>query len=155
MKKVLLLVALGVILLNPQNPERKELTQLLPVKVMYAERNDGFCRILTDEGLQGTGKNMKDAIYNIEQAASGKLLYETAEFLLIPMGQEALIPETLSYLRPSCKVCLVKGKVELEDVAEYLKSHSYTTTIRKWVNGAEKMAVLTCKDGRMALAENG
>ncbi len=102
-----------------------ETQQLLPIKTLCAEYDDGIH--IVSEVAEGRGKTWKQAVEDLRNNAAGDVFFDTAEHLVITDANLAL--EAKSVLRPSAQVYLVDRLPTLEGLYSYLKAHPSATTM--------------------------
>ena len=147
----MLLTVLAVSAFGGRTGAGVDVAKLHPVELVSVICTEQRVRIQTDTGDWGEGVNLQAAIQDLHRTASAEVFLETAEYLLIDEDGEALLPELMDYLRPSCGVCILQGDPELEDVAAYLKIHRPTTTLIQYRGGMKKLQTLKVAKGRMEL----
>lgn len=155
MKKVLLYLVLiaAVIFLGEKGNGSEEVGQLQPVQLIMAQWTGGELQLTTDTGHSGTGGNVKKALNDMNEAASGRLFLDTADYLLISKNSLFVLEELSGYLRPSCAVCQLDGNVEPAEAAEYLSYHIPELTLAMYEAGERTIPVLSSKEGRMKLEQ--
>lgn len=124
--------------------------KLRPLELVCITRGQEGVRILGDTGDAGWGKNVAEAFADMKRSCPGELFLDTADYLVLGEGAEALLPEAAGYLRPACRVCVGVGVLNAEELADYLGAHQPETTIRSCKSG-ERMPVLRIEEGRMGL----
>ena len=105
----------------------------------------------TDTGDRGYGRDPAEALANLKDCAPGVLFLDTADYLVVESGCEAWIPAVSWLLRPSCKICVECGNVDLETAAVYLAIHQPEITLREWLGGERGIPQLQEREGRLEL----
>lgn len=144
-----LLAVLALSILGGKGSTGTDVAKLQPVEVVYVARMDHQVQIKTDTGDRGMGENLQTAIANMQATAPAEIFLETAEYLLV--DAEDLLGELMEVLRPSCRVCILKGDLELERVGAYLRIHQPGVTLRKYRAGMTDLQILKVTEGRMEL----
>ena len=151
MKRVLLWVAIlgAMVFLSRLEPSGQNIGTLLPVQVLVVSEADGI-HLRTDTTDEGFGDTVSEALENMRENATGKVFLDTADYLLISDG--TLLGEIAPYLRPSCQVCLYKGKLDMEKLRDYLKHHNPGVSLKD--HNAERMDLPTLRmeEGRIEIA---
>ncbi len=105
-----------------------ETQQLLPIKTLCAEYDDGGVHIVS-EVAEGRGRTWDEAVENLRNNASGDVFFDTAEQLVITDAVIAL--EAKADLRPSAQVYLVSELPEVDGLYAYLKAHPSEMTMEE------------------------
>ena len=126
-----------------------DVAKLQPVEVLAVYGENEEITIATDIGVKGKGSSVQMALGDMKETASGMIFLETVDYLLIAPEQVALLPELSSYLRPACRVCLWKGDIKLQDVADFLDTHKTTLTLLSYLAEPAEIPLLAGKDGVM------
>ena len=153
MKKVALYLALiaAVAFLGKEGSHGENVGDLLPVQLVLAQWTEGELQLVTDTGYTGAGDSVEEALADMNEAASGKIFMDTADYLLIRKNALIHLDELSDYLRPSCAVCLVTGSVDLSEAAEYLSYHIPMLSLAMYRAGERTLPNLTSAEGRMKL----
>jgi len=153
MKRWILLVGLGILLWRSAPSNAADVGKLLPVELLYIYKEGEMVVIETDNDLSGKGRNLEKALSNLYASASGTVFLDTADTVLVTNQTEPLIIQMKSVLRPSCNICLLKGKTDLKKAAEYLRTHRTDRTVLDLRNGKKELPCLISKEGRLLLNE--
>lgn len=129
----------------------QDVGELKPVQVVRILSEDDRIIVETDVGAWGDGETVAEAFETMEKTASGRLFWDTAEYLLIDPGCEAVLEEMWAYLRPSCSVCVGVGEMDLTKVGGFLRTHPPKVTLAAYRAGDQELALLRAVDGRMEL----
>ena len=76
---------------------------------------------------------------------------ETADYLILPLEGNVTVSELLTLLRPSVRVCLGEGEMDLEAARAYLSVHEPAVTLYGLHAGEQGIETLTMNEGRGAL----
>lgn len=125
-----------------------DIAKLAPVEVVWLSRNGGQVHLKTDTGDMGEGKSIQAALADMKAAASGSVFLETADYLIVEVGREALLEQVYDVLRPSCMVCMAEEMPDMKAVAEYLSAHEPELSLRQYRVEKGKLPQLTEKEGR-------
>lgn len=100
-----------------------ELGQLRPAGVLYLTMEEKNIRLETDMGDFGVGETLDGALADLRQCASGVVFLDTAEYLVLNKSAVFLLPQLQQLLRPSVRICLAEGELDLEAAYAYLSNH--------------------------------
>ena len=128
----------------------QDVGKLSPVQVVLV-RNSEQVVLLTDTKEQGTGEDVASAVMNMKQTSSSEVFLDTADYLLIEPGAQVWITQLHEYLRPSCNVCYVTGRADLEQAGLFLQLHEPSLTLADYEAGDHNLSCLSIKEGRMQL----
>lgn len=116
-----------------------DVAKLQPVELVAVAFEDGGIVIRTDTDALGIGDTLQEAIENLKQCATGRILLETADYVLTEHVDRSLLEDLSKYLRPGCGLCLYDGEVDLKLAAKFLRSNAPSCTI------------LQCRIGKLVL----
>ena len=128
-----------------------DIAKLAPVGVVWLSHSDEEVRLETDTGDMGGGENVKAALNDMKETTSGTIFLDTADYLIVEQGSEALLEQVYSLLRPSCMICVAEKMPDLESVGEYLSAHEPELTLRQYRVEKGNIPELVELDGRFAL----
>lgn len=106
-----------------------DVAKLQPVELVAVSDADGILKVDTDTGVSGFGATLHHAISDLNHCATGKILLETADYVLVNRYDEALLNVLSDYLRPGCGLCLFSEEIDLKAAAAYLRSNVPKYTI--------------------------
>lgn len=144
-------IIVAVAALSGKSSAGMDIGKLQPVQVVRLTCPRGQVRMETDTGDSGTGENLKEALADIKLSAASEIFLDTADYLIVSPGCVDLLPAMLQYLRPSCAVCIEKGKPNMEQVGLYLQQHSPDITLMQYRAGQCDLPTLVTRGGRMHL----
>ena len=145
------LVYLAVLVLCGTSANRgTDIGELAPVEVVWLTENAGQVCLKTDTGDIGRGEDVPSALCNMKATASGNILLETADYLIVELGKEDLLSQVYDLLRPSCKVCVARSMPDLEKVAVFFTAHEPEVTLRQYQVEQSILPVLGEQEGRFA-----
>ena len=103
-----------------------DVAELLPVRVMLVEAEDGLVRVRCDHDAEGAGKNWELALADLQSSAEGQVFFGTIEHVVLAPSAWYLMPRLAASteLRPAAK--LYYGPQELpeaEEAAAFLHAH--------------------------------
>ncbi len=153
MKKyaILLLAALAAGLAVRVPPQGVDVAKLQPVELLQVICEGGQCRVETDTGQTGIGRNPEEAFKNLMEQSQAVIFLETAEHLLVNEGALRVLDQLEPYLRPDCSVVLVRGRGNLEAAARYLDIHRPETDLADVRAGDRCLSRLTIGERGMTL----
>ena len=117
----------------------------------------GLCDLLSSQncvythlirGAEGRGESVAAALENMRASTPGYIFLETADYLIIQRGSQALLQQAYTVLRPSCMVCMAEEIPDMQNVARFLEIHESSVTLRE--NRVEKgrLPLLKERNGR-------
>lgn len=129
----------------------EDVGKLHPVQVVEVRADNNEVQLLTDSNDLGVGKDVSQAINNMNETSHSKVFLDTADYLLVKPGAEIWLPRLYQYLRPSCNVCYVTAEVDLKQVGQYLQLHEPKLTLIQYQAGERRLPYLISDEGRMKL----
>lgn len=144
-------VITAVALLSGRSASRDDVGKLQPVQVVRVSSFEGWVRIETDTGDMGEGDTLKKAFDNMKQTASAEIFLDTADYLIVDETCRELLPTLADYLRPSCAVCMEKGRPDMELVGQFLEFHKPELTLMHYKAEEKEIPILKTEEGRMKL----
>lgn len=130
-----------------------DIGELAPVEVVWLSENAGQIYLETDTGDMGRGETIQAALTDMKAAAPGTIFLETADYLIIEQGREALLEQAYDLLRPSCKISVAWSKPDLKNVAMFLNAHEPPVTLRQYHVEKNELPVLREEEGRFEWLE--
>lgn len=130
-----------------------DIAKLAPVEAVWLTSVDDTVYLETDTGDVGIGEDVSAALEDMKKKALGTIFIETADYLIVEQGEEALLTQTFSVFRPSCMVCISVEKPDLVDCAAFLSAHESKVTLRQLCGGGTELPVLKQTQGRLELVE--
>lgn len=127
--------------------------KLRPLEVICVSVAQGEVLIRADTDDSGRGTTVAEAFDDLKRTSSGEVFLDTADFLILTEDARGLLEELSGYLRPACRLCLVRGGVEPEKAAEFLAAHKPGVSIRDYRADGGSLPVLKMKEGRMYLVQ--
>ena len=127
-----------------------ELGKLRPVELLCVYREGEKIVLQTDTGDVGQGKNIPEAVEDLNHTASGTIRLDTTEYLLIEEGLEKKLHLLETYLKRRTRVALVVGKPDPEIAVTYLNAHQPATRLQGGINDSIT-EILTVKEGVILL----
>ena len=148
MKRWLLyLMLLAITALSPI--PRMDIAKLIPVEVVWISQQAGQVCLQTDTGEQGWGQDVRTALENLRASALGDVFLETAEYVIVEQGDEALLEQCEGLLRPACKICASNQMPDMETIAGFLATHEPEITMRQWQVEHLQLCILNIEEGRV------
>ncbi len=136
MRKLLYGVILVALLFAPV--QRLDVAKLEPVQTVALYMEEKQLVLETDTGNKGKGKDLTEAINDLEEKTPGVIYLDTAQYLLVTEETEALLYSLDGYLRQSIKVSKWDGKSSVKSAAQYLRIREDLHTLRYLKNVAKK-----------------
>ena len=136
MRKLLYGVILVALLFAPV--QRLDVARLEPVQTVALYMEEKQLVLETDTGNKGKGKDLTEAINDLEEKTPGVIYLDTAQYLLVTEETEALLYSLDGYLRQSIKVSKWDGKSSVKSAAQYLRIREDLHTLRYLKNVAKK-----------------
>lgn len=148
---IVMYLIVGVLGLSPF--EATDVATLSPVEVIWLEQQGNLVRIETDGKDIGIGKSVLEALENMKRTAPGTVFLDTADYLIVRKGNEKLISQMKSALRPSCSVCIAQEKPDLLNAAKFLSIHEPSIKLKDIRMEEYPMPQLDQTEGRLELIE--
>ena len=130
--------------------ERTDVAKLSPIEVIAVYQTADGVQLQTDTGDFGSGADAMAALEHMRQTSSAVIYLDTAEFLLIGQGAETASEELRKELKDSVKLCGIKERIQLTNVAAYLELHGSLPVLERW-SEENPLPLLTEKRGRYLL----
>lgn len=127
-----------------------DVAKLRPVEVIAVYKSGNAVVMATDTDDIGMGENATAALENMRMTSPAVIYLDTAEYLLIGPGAEEEVDMIRQELKGSVKLCLMEGKIDLQQASLYLPVHEDPPCLRQWVKG-ENLPVITTENGRMKI----
>ena len=121
-----------------------DVAKLQPVQVVRLTCPEGEVVLETDMGDWGMGETLKDALKDLNAAASWV-------YVLVSLDCVVLVAAMMKQLRPSCSVCLGEGELDMAQVGAYLQQHAPEVTLMEYRAGEHQLKTLVMREGRMKL----
>lgn len=138
-----------VLLIFSASPLRgTDIGKLTPVEVVWLAEKDGQVYLECDTTDAGWGESVQAALEDMKAAALGTIFLETADYLIVEQGQEALLEQINDLLRPSCKVCVAQSKPDWRNVSMFLNAHEPQVTLQQYRVEKNALPVLREEEGR-------
>lgn len=128
-----------------------DIATLCPVELVWLERDNGLVRIETDGENVGIGATAAEALENMKATASGMIFLDTADYLIVKAGDEALVSQMSEILRPSCSLCTAQSKPDLKETVDFLGIHEPTLKLKDIDTKQQQMQLLRETEGRLEL----
>lgn len=148
---IILYAIVGVFGLSPFRGN--DIATLSPVEAVWLEAEHGNVRIETDGGDIGVGETVLAALDNMKETASATVFLDTADFLIVKTGSEALIEQLREILRPSCSLCVAETMPDLKQTAAFLSMHEPSFKMKNSYAGVGELPLLQEQKGRLILIE--
>lgn len=140
MKRWIVYAVAAAALLALRPKEMKDVSGLIPIELLYINKEAGWIRVETDTGNFGVGRDLEAALKDLENTAPGKIFLETADYLIVTGDTAYLLPKLVTVLRPAAEVCL--GIEADAQAVEYLKAHRSQVTLNGIRGGAGEIPTL-------------
>ena len=148
-----IICAAAAVLLMISPVRGMDISQLSPVQTVWVAVENGQVYLQTDGGEWGSGTDIASALENLNETAAGVVFLETADYLILQKGEEALLEQAPTIFRPSCMVCVADEMPDLEQATAFLRLHEPSITLRQWSVEGNLLQQLTGSDGRFAWDE--
>ncbi len=120
MRKLLYIIILGAMLLAPV--KRLDIAKLEPVEAVAVYLEGNQVVLQTDGGSVGRGKTAEAGLANLKDNALSVIYLDTAQYLLIADGAEAVASELRKYLQDSVQLGVYNGG-DVKEEARFLDVH--------------------------------
>jgi len=150
MKRIIIYVGiLAALLAAPVEPLR--IGELIPVRVVSVQKENGWTVITTDTGNKGMGGDAQQALRNLKDTASGKIYLDTAEYLLVGKYSEDTVEMLRSEMKKSVQLCATATTADLGEAAKYLAAQGELPKLKDWKMGMELPVIGTFGDALIFL----
>ncbi len=137
MRKIIYAAVLIGLLFAPV--QRLDVAKLEPVQTVALYMEEQQLVLETDTGNKGKGKNLANAIKDLEEKTPGVIYLDTAQYLLVTEETEALLQSLDEYLQQDVKVSKWDGKSSVKSAAQYLRIRNDLHTLRYLKNVNKKI----------------
>ena len=142
MKRWWLYLAAAVLVLLLPKGQEMDIAKLKPVELLYVYKEAGEFAIQTDTEDSGRGETPVEALADMRHSADGEIFLETVDYVLVSEQAKTAVLELKELLRPSTKIVLASGAVEVKSAAAYLAVHKPEVTVIGWEQGSEELPKL-------------
>ena len=125
-----------------------DIGKLMPVEVVWLAMENGQVYLQTDTGDMGRGADVETALQDMKASALGTIFLDTADYLIVAEGSEALLSQMYDILRPSCMVCVASQMPPMDRVAAFLTTHEPGVTLRSYRVVQNPLPKLEMDEGR-------
>jgi len=150
----IVLLLFAAVLLTGNSNERTDVADLLPVEVIRLQLDEASIIIETDEAGCGKGETFDAAIADLKKKAAGEVFLDTADYVLVEPDALYLIPLLKDVVRLSCQLCVEDGKVDINEVARYLKTHEPEASLLRYLTGPQNLPWLFRDGDDMRLVQS-
>lgn len=126
-----------------------ELGELSPAALLFVYREGEEIIIETDTACVGRGSTIRNALDDMNQTSSGRILLDTVENLVVSSEAKQTIPQLQELLRPGVLVCKSE-KIDAEKAWRYLRIHKPSQRLKD-VSEDTKLEQLVLEEERMWL----
>ena len=154
MRRWLAVTCLLALFLLPEG-RGTDIGSLKPVEVLVISIEEGRICVETDTGDRGAGMTLTSALKDMRDAASGEIFLETVSYVLVTEDTRLLLEKLGYILRPGTEAVLVTGRVDLQQVAEYLTIHRPEYSLQNYMNEPERLPKLMTAGERCYLVQSG
>ena len=136
MKQVILYIGiLSLVVAAPVKP--MDIENLRPVQIVSVYKENNWTVIETDTEDRGIGGTAKQALQNMKDTSDGVIYLDTADYLLVSKESESDVVELASELKPSVRMCMTTGTIDLKKAVSYLRTHGGLPKLKCWKKGEE------------------
>lgn len=110
-----------------------DVSELLPVQTLCLRTADGLCRMETDSGLMGQGKDVAAALEDLKRTAPGVVILSTTRQLVVEdAAAKYFVPLLrLDVLRPGTELYHAPLPIDACDASDYLSRHGVQSTVSR------------------------
>lgn len=148
MKRWIGLLAAAAIAVVLPTGHGTDVAKLSPVEVVYIYMEEGKVCVQADTGDLGTGYSWQGALEDMQLTSSAEVFLETAEYILVTEQTRQWIPELAGIFRPSAKLLLVTGEVEVTDLLPFLRAQTMNGDLKDFLVGKTTLPKLMIALGR-------
>ena len=124
------------------------LEYLKPAELLYISGNPEQIVIETDLGETGKGGSICEAVADMRETATGKVLLDTVEQLIADRKVLSTLQEAPLLFRPAVMVWIGEGKIDPERAAEFLRGRKGGKTLLEIRTASETAETLQERKGK-------
>lgn len=125
-----------------------DVAELAPVQSVRVAQFNRYIMVETDTGAWGMGGDLASALVHMEETSPASVFLDTADYLIVAPELLYLLPDLKEVLRPSCGICLERGKTDMERVGQFLQIHEPKITLSDYLAGITDLpTLLTTQEG--------
>lgn len=147
-KGILAIAALGVLLPKGQG---MDVAKLEPVEAFYIYMEADKIHLDADTGASGVGYSFDRALEDLHSTADAAVFLDTADYLLVTERTKNILPELQALFRPSARVVVATGAVDMEKALQFLKARDPEYTLKDSMTGDTAIPKLMNALGRYYL----
>ena len=149
MKRIVIYVIV-LLLLTLVPIKGADIGSLHPVEILKVYKENDEVYVQTDTGDWGKGVTGSAALEHLKETTAGTIYLDTAKYLLLEKGTEAVAEEIRSLLKKSARLCNADQGVELTEVSSFLSVHGTLPQMEQW-NMGDDLPQLTMVEKRLKL----
>lgn len=132
MRRILYIVLILLTFFAPVH--RVKISDLAPVEAVFLVREGEQVTVSTDTGATGSGKDGLEALQALKENTPAVVYLDTAKYVVFNEPAEQDLRLLISQLKPSVKVCLLKGTELPENALEYLQLRKDLPSLYAYMN---------------------
>lgn len=125
-----------------------DIGSLRPVELVSLYEKNGLLFLETDTGDMGWGVTVEETVEKLKETTPGQIYLDTADYLLLEQGLEEQLPALRAYLKRGTRLAYGQQRMNLKEVAAYLRVHCPSGTIGNRRNPGE---ILVFEGGKIIL----
>lgn len=125
--------------------------KLLPVEVLCVQKTEAGYTVETDGESTGNGETLDAAFEDLKAGAESTVFLDTADYVLVNFTDSETLRKLCGFLRPGCAVYRIGEMPDLENIAQFLKTHGAKHTLAECVFGKGEIPQLRVWEGGMRL----
>ena len=149
MKRIVIYIIV-LLLLTLAPVKGADIGSLHPVEILKIYEENREVYVQTDTGDWGKGATGQAALEHLKETTAGTIYLDTAKYLLLEEGTEAVAEEIRPLLKKSVRMCNADQGVDLEEVASFLSVHGTLPQMEQW-NIGDDLPQLTMVEKRLKL----
>ena len=149
MKRIVIYIIV-LLLLTLAPVKGADIGSLHPVEILKIYEENREVYVQTDTGDWGKGATGQAALEHLKETTAGMIYLDTAKYLLLEEGTEAVAEEIRPLLKKSVRLCNADQGVDLEEVASFLSVHGTLPQMEEW-NMGDDLPQLTMVEKRLKL----
>lgn len=149
MKRIVIYIIV-LLLLTLAPVKGADIGSLHPVEILKIYEENREVYVQTDTGDWGKGATGQAALEHLKETTAGTIYLDTAKYLLLEEGTEAVAEEIRPLLKKSVRLCNADQGVDLEEVASFLSVHGTLPQMEEW-NTGDDLPQLTMVEKRLKL----
>ena len=125
-----------------------DLSELIPVEILYIDKVEDHIQVVTDQGVSGMADTLEAALADMQGTSPGRVFLDTAEYLLVTEQALPELENLMRTIRPSVKLLLVTQQPQWDGLAAYLQGQDPEATLLDYQTENVSIPKLMSVEGR-------